>query len=179
MIAVMNTGSNMVHELAVCTSCRIKRYHGSIDALVSDSLAFRKSTFDITEITVRILAPGTPAPSPDSYSEEQTARRAAESVDPPTLITYGSKKKSGLRQSRRIREVKERGKQRRVTITSHMSVRDLKVLASTFTSNGPSHTLDVLISFPMSSGFRSSPSDCSTVVQSFSTAPQRSVPLVS
>lgn len=178
MIAVMNTGSNMVHELAVCTSCRIKRYNGSIDALVSGSLAFRKSTFDITEITVRILAPGTPSPSPDSYSEEQTARRAAEFVDPPTLITYGSKK-SGLRQSRRIREVKERSKRRRVTITSHMSVRDLKVLVSTFTSNGPSHTLDVLISFSMSSGFRSSPSDCSTVVQSFSTAPQRSVPLVS
>ena len=29
VIAVMNTGSNIVHELAVCTSCRIKRYHVS------------------------------------------------------------------------------------------------------------------------------------------------------
>ncbi|EPT06051.1 hypothetical protein FOMPIDRAFT_1034036 [Fomitopsis schrenkii] len=112
MIAVMNTGSNIVHELAVCASCRLKR----------------KSTFDTTEITVRILGPGTPTPSPESYSEEQAAGRVAEPAGPPTFITYGSKKTSGLRQSRRIREGKERGKRCRVTITNDMLVKDLKVL---------------------------------------------------
>lgn len=110
-----------------------------IDASPGYSLVSRKSTFDITEITIRILGPGTPTPSPESYSEEQAAGRVVEHTGPPALITYGSKKTSGLRQSKRIQEGRaKRGKRRRVTITNDMSVKDLKVMVSAYIqSPGP------------------------------------------
>ena len=103
----------------------------SVLVFTTDLPVDRKSAFDVTEITVRILGPGTPTPSPESYVEEQTTGRAADLTGFPALVTYGSKKTSGLRQSRRIKEVKDRSKRRRVTITSEMSVKDLKVLVST------------------------------------------------
>lgn len=144
-----------------------------VDAFAGYSPVSRKSTFDTTEITVRILGPGTPTPSPESYSEEQAAGRVAEPAGPPTFITYGSKKTSGLRQSRRIREGKERGKRCRVTITNDMLVKDLKVLVSLYASNRPAlQVSDALISFTMSSGSRSSPNDCFTAAQSSSTVLQ-------
>ncbi|KZT68135.1 hypothetical protein DAEQUDRAFT_340767 [Daedalea quercina L-15889] len=112
LIAVENTGSRIEHELPVCGPCRLKR----------------RSTFEVTEITIRILAAGTPTPSPESYSEELTTGRVAETARPSTLLTYGSRKTPVLRQSSRIRRVKEKAKRRRVTITSAMTVKDLKLL---------------------------------------------------
>ncbi|TFY64882.1 hypothetical protein EVJ58_g2344 [Rhodofomes roseus] len=111
LIAIENTGSEIEHELPVCAPCRLKR----------------KSTFDVTEITIRILRPDAPTPSPETYSEEPTAGRVAETTKLSTLVTYGSRKNGALRQSSRIRQVKEQGKRRRVTITSAMSVKELKI----------------------------------------------------
>ncbi|KAH9934725.1 cysteine proteinase [Fomitopsis serialis] len=112
LIAIENTGARIEHELSVCAPCRLKR----------------KSTFDVTELTIRILGRGAPTPTPETYSEEMTAGRVAETAKPSTLITYGSRKAPALRQSSRIRQVKEHGKRRRVTVTSAMSVKDLKVM---------------------------------------------------
>jgi len=112
LIAIENTGARIEHELSVCAPCRLKR----------------KSTFNVTELTIRILGRDAPTPTPETYSEEKTAVRVAETSKPSTLITYGSRKAPALRQSRRIRQVKEHGRRRRVTVTSAMSVKDLKVM---------------------------------------------------
>ncbi|KAH9951255.1 cysteine proteinase [Amylocystis lapponica] len=111
LIAVENTGGKLVHDLSVCDGCRRKK----------------KSTFDMTEITVRILGPKDPIPTVETFSEE--------SIPPPhrllhgsTMITYGSRNTGGVRQSNRIRQGKDLGKRRRVTITKTMTVKDLKIL---------------------------------------------------
>ncbi|OBZ75519.1 Ubiquitin carboxyl-terminal hydrolase 48 [Grifola frondosa] len=110
LIAVENTGVKMEHELPVCDECRQKR----------------RSTYEMTEITVRVLGPSDPIPSTDSYREEPSQPRH---ISPqPTLLTYGSRKAGGLRKSHRIRQVKEPGKRRRVTITKAMTVKELKVM---------------------------------------------------
>ena len=89
----------------------------------------RKSSFDITEITVRILGPSDPVPTADAYSEESFQDRQRP-LNQSSLLTYGSRKAGGVRQSTRIRQVKALGKRRRVTVTKDMSVKDLKVMVS-------------------------------------------------
>ncbi|GBE82261.1 cysteine proteinase [Sparassis latifolia] len=110
LIAVENTGTKLEHELSVCEDCRRKR----------------KSSFDMTEITVRILGPQDPTPTVETYKPDtvQTTRRP---LHPSTLMTYGSRKSGGLRQSNRLRQAKDYGKRRRVTITKNMRVKDLKI----------------------------------------------------
>ncbi|KAI0934305.1 hypothetical protein AcV5_006190 [Taiwanofungus camphoratus] len=109
LIAVENTGSKLVHEIPVCETCRRKR----------------KSTFEVTEITVRILGPNDASLAADSGNSVQQARHPS---DTPALLTYGSRNTGGLRQSNRIRQVKEQDKRRRVTITKTMTVKDLKIM---------------------------------------------------
>ncbi|OCH88183.1 cysteine proteinase [Obba rivulosa] len=113
LIAVENRGGTLEHDLPVCDECRRRR----------------SSTFDITDITIRILGPKDPIPTADSYSEESFQDRPRP-LHQSSLLTYGSRKAGGLRQSTRIRQVKALGKRRRVTVTKDMSVKDLKILVS-------------------------------------------------
>lgn len=78
----------------------------------------------MTELTIRVLRAEDPNPTPETY-----AARSSEKQEPAqsTLITYGSRKAGALRQSRRIRQGKELGRRRKVTITRTMTVKDLKV----------------------------------------------------
>ncbi|EMD38059.1 hypothetical protein CERSUDRAFT_113204 [Gelatoporia subvermispora B] len=111
LIALENRGGKLEHELPVCEDCRRKR----------------KSSFDITEITIRILGPEDPIPTADVYSEESFQDRQRP-LHQSSLLTYGSRKTGGVRQSTRIRQVKALGKRRRATVTKDMSVKDMKVM---------------------------------------------------
>jgi len=108
LIAVENTGAGLKHDLAICGECRLKR----------------KSDYDVTEITVRVLSKSDSILN--SHSEESSQQIK---YKPPTAImTYGSRKVGGLRQSNRIRQGKDQGRRCRVTIMKTMSVKDLKLL---------------------------------------------------
>ncbi|KAF9820152.1 hypothetical protein IEO21_01585 [Rhodonia placenta] len=109
LIAVENTGGRMDHDIAICQDCRLKR----------------KSDFDMTEITVRILGAKDPIPTSGSCTEE-SVQVSQQHLGPRPITTYGSRKAGGLRQSNRIRQGRQ-VKQRRVTITKAMTVKDLKV----------------------------------------------------
>ncbi|KAJ8496755.1 hypothetical protein ONZ45_g12333 [Pleurotus djamor] len=68
----------------------------------------RQSTWESTEITIRILR-----------TEEEKAK--------PDIVTYGSLQ-TGARQSKRLRQVKESGEKRRLNITKQSTVKDIKVM---------------------------------------------------
>jgi hypothetical protein len=79
----------------------------------------------MTELTIRILRTEDPDPTPESYTGSTPGHPAQQ-----TLITYGSRMAGPVRQSRRIRQVKEAGRKRKITITQTMSLKDLKVQVS-------------------------------------------------
>ncbi|KAI0374832.1 cysteine proteinase [Pilatotrama ljubarskyi] len=109
LISIENSGGKYAHELAVCADCRIQR----------------RTSFDMTEITIRVLGPKDPIPTADSYSEEPLQPTKPVQT---TLLTYSKRQNEGYRKSRRIRQVKEYGKRRKITITKAMTVKDLKVM---------------------------------------------------
>ncbi|KAI0273307.1 cysteine proteinase [Gloeopeniophorella convolvens] len=102
-------GSKFVHNPPLCEECRIKR----------------KSDYDLTEVTVRVLGSDDPDPTPETYSAN---------LNPPTIdgrqtsiVSYRSKNATEpQRQSKRIRSVKRR--QRQIAISKEMSVKDIKLL---------------------------------------------------
>lgn len=86
----------------------------------------------MTEITVRVLGPGDPTPTPETYSDELKQPIKNGATVQTTLVTYGKKgNMEGSRKSKRIRQVREHGKRRKFTITKTMTVKDLKVMVST------------------------------------------------
>ncbi|KAI0748066.1 cysteine proteinase [Daedaleopsis nitida] len=109
LIAVENTGGKFLHELEVCGDCRLKR----------------RTSFDMTEITIRVLGAADPVPTPQTYNEDLP--RPSKPVQ-MTLTTYGKRANEGSRKSKRIRQGREYGKRRKITITKAMSVKDLKVM---------------------------------------------------
>ena len=93
---------------------------------------YRRSTFETTVITVRILRPTDPVPTPESFNQSfQTSQTALEPgisrPRQPGLITYGSRKVNGIRQSKRIRQVNGHDKKAKVTINREMTVKALKI----------------------------------------------------
>ncbi|KAI0646997.1 cysteine proteinase [Trametes meyenii] len=112
LIAVENSGSKYTHELQVCADCRLQR----------------RTAFDMTEITIRVLGPNDPAPTPQTYSEEPVLPAMPIQATQTTLLTYSKRQTEGYRKSRRIRQVKEYGRRRKITITKAMTVKDLKVM---------------------------------------------------
>ncbi|KAI0362032.1 cysteine proteinase [Trametes cingulata] len=109
LIAIENSGGKYTHELAVCADCRLQR----------------RTSFDMTEITIRVLGPKDPIRTADSYSEEPLQPTKPVQT---TLLTYSKRQNEGYRKSRRIRQAKEYGKRRKITITKAMTVKDLKVM---------------------------------------------------
>ncbi|CDO68332.1 hypothetical protein BN946_scf184799.g59 [Trametes cinnabarina] len=109
LIAIENSEGKYTHELGICADCRLKR----------------RTSFDMTEITIRILRPNDPIPTAQTYSEEPLQPTKPLQT---TLLTYSKRHNEGHRKSKRIRQVKEYGKRRKITITKAMSVKDLKVM---------------------------------------------------
>lgn len=79
----------------------------------------------MTEITVRVLGPNDPIPTAQTYIEEPVQPAKSGQT---TLLTYSKKQSEGYRKSKRIRQVREYGKRRKITITKAMSVKELKVM---------------------------------------------------
>ncbi|KAL4247306.1 peptidase C19 family protein [Abortiporus biennis] len=111
-IGIENTGTGWKHDLEVCDDCRKQK----------------RTTFDSTELTIRILRPSDPIPTPGTYSEQNIAEEPT--PGPSTLHTYGSRKVGGLRQSKRIRQGKAVNRRRKVLITRWMTVKELKITLS-------------------------------------------------
>ncbi|KAH9946153.1 cysteine proteinase [Epithele typhae] len=114
LIAIERIDDKYTHELSVCSDCRLKR----------------RTEFDMTEITVRVLRPTDPTPTPETYNETRFV--PDKSSHPPvqaTLLTYSKRvNMEGSRKSKRIRQGREYGKKHKITITKSMSVKDLKVM---------------------------------------------------
>ncbi|KAI0721718.1 cysteine proteinase [Cerioporus squamosus] len=109
LIAIENSGGKWLHELDVCGDCRLKR----------------RTSFEMTEITVRVLGPSDPVPTPQTYIEELPQPVPQGQT---TLTTYSKRQNEGSRKSKRIRQVREYGKRRKIIITKAMSVKDLKIM---------------------------------------------------
>lgn len=76
---------------------------------------------------MRVLGPTDPIPTAETYTEEP--KQPTKPVQ-TTLLTYSKKQSEGYRKSKRIRQVREYGKRRKITITKAMTVKDLKVMVS-------------------------------------------------
>ncbi|TBU50715.1 cysteine proteinase [Dichomitus squalens] len=113
LIAIENTGGKYIHDLPVCLDCRLKR----------------RTSFEMTEVTIRVLGPSDPTPTPQNYSDEPLPHSPTKPVQ-TTLHKYGKRQNEGSRKSKRIRQVREYGKRRRITITKAMSVKELRVMLS-------------------------------------------------
>ena len=96
----------------------------------------RKTSFDVTELTVRLLRPEDPIPTPETYVKELPQRKPVQM----TLTTYGSRTVGNLRQSKRLRQVGVFGKRKKVAVSRTTTIRDLKVKVRR------SHTLAVVFS---------------------------------
>ena len=90
----------------------------------------------MTEITIRVLGPNDPVPTPQTYNQEPI--QPSKPVQ-TTLTTYSKRQNEGHRKSKRIRQVKEYGKRRKITITKAMSVKELKIMV-TFSFNESWHS---------------------------------------
>ena len=89
----------------------------------------RRSDFEMTEITVRVLGPSDLTPTPQNY-RDQVSPRSPTKPEQVTLTTYSKRQNEGFRKSKRIRQVREYGKRHKITITKAMSVKELKVMVS-------------------------------------------------
>lgn len=92
----------------------------------------------MTEITVRVLGPGDPTPTPETYNDEPMHVAKPGPPVQTTLLTYSKRSNAeGSRKSKRIRQVREHGKRRKFTITKSMTVKDLKIMVSAFLAGPP------------------------------------------
>ncbi|KAH9998092.1 cysteine proteinase [Russula compacta] len=100
--------SKFIHDPPLCEECRVKR----------------KTDYDLTEITIRVLGGEDPDPTPEAF----TKNPGPVMVDhrQTSILTYRSRNAGPQRQSKRIRTVKRRV--RRIGISKQMSVKDIKLL---------------------------------------------------
>ncbi|KAH7913760.1 hypothetical protein BJ138DRAFT_1145448 [Hygrophoropsis aurantiaca] len=97
-----------VHDIAVCDECRLKR----------------RSDYELTELTVRILGAKDPIPNPDQ-PESSTSHKINSEAD---LRESSNRKGAGTRQSKRIRQAKDAGEKRRLMVSKVTTVKDIKVM---------------------------------------------------
>ncbi|KAI0086174.1 cysteine proteinase [Irpex rosettiformis] len=109
LISLEYDGDQWTHSLDVCEECRKdKRYN-----------------FDVIELTVCILVADDPDPTPETYAARTSEKSK---LVQQTLITYGSRRGGAVRQSKRIRQVKESGRKRKFGVLRNMTLRELKIL---------------------------------------------------
>lgn len=83
---------------------------------------YRKTDYDLTEITIRVLGGEDPDPTPETYTKNPVMIDSRQT----SILTYRSRNVEPQRQSKRIRTVKRRVQ--RIGISKQMSVKDIKLL---------------------------------------------------
>lgn len=81
----------------------------------------RKTDYDLTEITIRVLGGEDPDPTPETYTNNPVMIDTRQT----SILTYRSRNVEPQRQSKRIRTVKRRVRQ--IRISKQMSVKDIKL----------------------------------------------------
>ncbi|TFY67092.1 hypothetical protein EVG20_g4062 [Dentipellis fragilis] len=99
------------HEIEVCAECRRKR----------------KSDYDMTEVTIRILGVDDPNPTPETFLTASQRPNTVNGSRQTTITTYASRHFGPQRQSKRLRKATAR-RERRLCISKTMSVKDIKLL---------------------------------------------------
>ena len=90
---------------------------------VAESLC-RKTDYELTEVTIRVLGSDDPDPTPETYTRDSGPIMVDNRQT--SILTYRSRNAEPQRQSKRIRTVKR--KVRRIGISKQMSVKDIKLL---------------------------------------------------
>jgi len=118
-----NLSSKFVHDPPLCEECRIKRCvaYTPVACVILNERFYRKTDYDLTEITIRVLGGEDPDPTPDTYTKNPVMIDSRQT----TILTYRSRNAEPQRQSKRIRTVKRRV--RRIGISKSMSVKDIKL----------------------------------------------------
>lgn len=136
----------------------------------ADECFYRKTDYDLTEITIRVLGGEDPDPTPETY----TKNPGPIMVDnrQTSILTYRSRNAEPQRQSKRIRTVKRRV--RRIGISKQMSVKDIKLLVCHVLGIAEAFSFFInarccLVSCRRSWTFRPSASGCSTRATSWRT----------
>ena len=112
---IIHPSAKSVESSGLCSStCRMR---------IVESF-HRKTDYDLTEVTIRVLGSEDPDPTPETYTKNQ----GAVMIDSrqTSILTYRSRNAEPQRQSKRIRTVKRRV--RRIGISKQMSVKDIKLL---------------------------------------------------
>ncbi|EGO18657.1 hypothetical protein SERLADRAFT_418842 [Serpula lacrymans var. lacrymans S7.9] len=99
-----NAEVRFFHDVPVCDECRLKR----------------QLDYEATELTVRVLGPG------DSASK--IGKQVDQLDSEEQMASKGPRKLSGVRQSKRIRQTKDRGETRRLTIYKSTTVKEIKIM---------------------------------------------------
>ena len=84
----------------------------------------RKTDYELTEVTIRVLGSEDPHPTPETYTRDSGPIMVDNRQT--SILTYRSRNAEPQRQSKRIRTVKR--KERRIGISKQMSVKDIKLL---------------------------------------------------
>ena len=84
----------------------------------------RKTDYELTEVTIRVLGSEDPDPTPETYTRDSGPIMVDNRQT--SILTYRSRNAEPQRQSKRIRTVKR--KVRRIGISKQMSVKDIKLL---------------------------------------------------
>ena len=88
-----------------------------------DSLG-RKTDYELTEVTIRVLGSDDPDPTPETYTRDSGPIMVDNRQT--SILTYRSRNAEPQRQSKRIRTVKR--KLQHIGISKQMSVKDIKLL---------------------------------------------------
>ena len=118
---------------------------------------YRKSQYEFAEITVRFLCGDSPVAEP----EHATAK-----------IKVISRNCTAVRHSKRLRQVKEHGERRKITVTKLTTIKDIKMMVG----QQMIFNLELMRppSYKASSAFPQSAKSCITRVWNWTTAPRQS-----
>jgi len=119
--------------------------------------------YDTTEITIRILRSQDPDPTPSTYlqRDEPSLQRPSENGQRPSA-KYGSRTTGATRQSTRIRQVKDKGGRRKLTIFKQSTVKDMKMMVSQILRAQTPREIDFFLSYKTTLVSRLSISVCFT-----------------
>ncbi|KAH7889396.1 hypothetical protein F5I97DRAFT_1801122 [Phlebopus sp. FC_14] len=104
--------TKFVHQIPVCHGCRLQR----------------RANYDLTDITVRLLGSKNPA-ADDRDGGGAPHQRSGENGKHESAH-LGSRPVAGLRQSKRIRQGRDRHENTRVTVSKSTTIKDIKVMLS-------------------------------------------------
>ena len=113
-----------------CEECRRRRYCSQyVYAFVVLKPIYRKLTYDYAQVTLILLKSDDPIPTGDRSEQDHDMTNGNDHAT-DFVVGSSSSKANGQRQSRRIRENKDKGKRKKIEIGKDMTVKDIKVLVS-------------------------------------------------